>query len=442
MTEWDDRFADAAIWNHLDRLEGKLSDAADLAKEAGDEKGLTAVERLQAVRSYVETALNNVDPFLTSRPTLNKLADVARNAEQHLDSYLESGDASHLAPSGSEKNAAFYGDRMLVFVRQLPGLDPVHEVEEIQETVSSFRYSAAQFMRRVKEDAKEALSETEQVIEEANTKLQKYDDELTARLTTVKEEAEETQKTIQTRTEERLQSLEQQIDSQKQRISDALERFTTDFDSSQTERTNTFNKQLDEWEKEYKTSLKKHVSQAEKYLSDMEDDRNEVEKLMGVIGASGRAKGFEKQANYERWSSYGWRFLTVIAMGVLVAAAWWLAQEAVTPTSGLDWPSIVAKFTLLGAIGVFATYSGRQGRKHRQRAKINRQLQLELTSINPYLAGFPEEKQQEIKERMVDRWFGNLPSFSDADDKNQSLVSMQEIKRLIMDAVKRGATDT
>lgn len=165
----------------------------------------------------------------------------------------------------------------------------------------------------------------------------------------------------------------------------------------------------------------------------MEEDRDKVEELMGVIGASGRARGFEEQADYERRASYVWRALSVLALVGLVVAAWWLAQETVGDAA-VDWYAFGGKFTLLGAIGVLAGYAINQGRGHLRRAESNRKLQLELTSIRPFLAGFPEDEEREILREFAPRWFGNVPTESPADDD----TIVEELRRMAEDGITRG----
>lgn len=441
MSSWDDRLESAAIWSHLGRLETKLSKAREQVQEDGNGDALTAVERLDAVREYVERALSETDAFLVSQQTLANLASGAQNAEQHVDQFLDSGDPSHITIDGGDKNAAYYGDRLMIFVHQLPRSTSVEHVQGLRDSVTRFRHSAGQLMHYLEKDAEEARELVKQAISEAQDEVETFKQSATASINEVKTEAEQSQQAIQSQAEERLANLKKDIEHQDQRISDALERFNTQFTSSQEDRSSTFGELIENQRQQLQATTKEFRRKGKSFVSAMEEDREEVETLMGIIGASGRARGFERQADYERWASYGWRALAVFAMAGIVWAAWWLAMEAIG-ASNYDWSQIAAKLTLLGAIGVLAGYAVRQGREHLQRAQINRQLQLELTSINPYLAGFPDEKQQEIKERMVDRWFGNLPSFSASDDDLAPRNSwLQEMQQMVTDAVKRGLSD-
>lgn len=440
MTQWDDRVEDASVWDHLEELAAQLDKAFEKTREQEDERTYEAIQRIEAVRMYVTDRLSNADAFLVSNRTLDQLAAAAKDTAQAVSRFVATGDRPHLLPEGGEQSASYHADKLIVRARHLPGLESESDVEGLRDRIGEFKYSSGQYLRHLREEAEHAREQIREFVSQAETELEQYKDDAREHAEKVESEASQRQEEIASAARERLSDLKQEIEHQEQRIQDALDRFKADFDSNQSERKDTFDAKVAEWQDDVDEVVEGYKAEAEQYLEDMEEDRDEVERLMGVIGASGRARGFEKQADYERWASYGWRGLAVLAMGGIVWAAWWLATDAFV-SEQFNWPQIVAKMTLLGAFGALAAYAGRQGKKHFERAEVNRQLQLELTSINPYLAGFPEEKKREIKEDMVDRWFGNLPSFESGEGPGRPRDSfLQDMRQMIVDAVQRGMT--
>ena len=48
--------------------------------------------------------------------------------------------------------------------------------------------------------------------------------------------------------------------------------------------------------------------------------------------------------------------------------------------------------------------------KNREQATLNRKIELQLASLDTYLVSLDEAKQEEIKAKLADRFFGELPA--------------------------------
>lgn len=432
MSQWDSRVDDAAVWADLERLEESLDEAMEEAEEQDHEEVVISIERLRAVCRHVEQQLSSADAFLVGQRTLNNLSSNTKGAKEAVDQYVSSGDRSKLLPSG-DQNGAHHGDMMLVYAEQIPGMAPDEAVEELRDTVRSVRYSAGQYMRRLEEDAEEIRESIEEVRSLAEERIRELQEALNGEMNRIEQEVEKAHDEISQNATQWLSKLEERIESQKQRISDALTRFENTFESDESERRETFSDKLDAWKQEFEKAYSDYKDRAESLVKAMEEDRAKVENLMGVVGASARASGYKKQADYQRYASYFWRGLALLALGALVWSAWWLVDETVSAET-VNWYAFAGKFTLLGAIGVFAGYAVRQGRGHLEQAQKFRQLQLELVSIKPYLAEFPDDQERAILTRFAPRWFGNLPTGSSEDDEK----FMEEFLQMAEDWLRRG----
>jgi hypothetical protein len=78
-----------------------------------------------------------------------------------------------------------------------------------------------------------------------------------------------------------------------------------------------------------------------------------------------------------------------------------------------------------------ATYAARESSKHRKLENFNRKLELELSSIEAFIELLPEEKKQNIKEKLAEKYFGStLDAFDDTDLKSDKEYSLQSIERI------------
>ena len=63
----------------------------------------------------------------------------------------------------------------------------------------------------------------------------------------------------------------------------------------------------------------------------------------------------------------------------------------------------------------FAAYAGHESSKHREQSRVYRQVELQLASLDAYLVTLPEQKQDEIREHLADRFFGDLRGLPELD---------------------------
>ncbi len=435
MTSWDDRFEGHEVWGELDALRETLDDAAHAAHEAKDAEAVEALERLKAVAQYVKGSLDQADPFLVSGQTLDQIQGTASNATQSVQQYVETGELSHISPAPATKNAAFYGDRMLRFAAEVPGPGPREEIGSLQRDATSFRQSVGQLIHNLQSEVEAVNSQAASSLEELQEEVEELEGTISSRIKAVENATREKQDTLTSEISDELQQLEKDVNHQQQRISDALDRFENSFETSEEERREDFNQLKSELNNDTDKLIKEIRNRGEEFIDEMEQSRDKVNNMMNLIAASGRARGFEKQADYERYAGYGWRGIAVLAMCGLIWASYWLVTEDVFARQ-FEWQGFLGKLTLLGTIGVLAAYAVRQGREHLRRERINRQLQLELTSIDPYLAELPSETRHEIMERMVDRWYGNLPvdgALADEADSESRESLADDLRQLLED---------
>ena len=78
--------------------------------------------------------------------------------------------------------------------------------------------------------------------------------------------------------------------------------------------------------------------------------------------------------------------------------------------------ALVTKMFSSLTLGVLAAYAGREAGTHRRREQFARKVQLELASIDAYLASLPKTEQDAIKAALADRLFGQPLPGSDGGE--------------------------
>ncbi len=80
-----------------------------------------------------------------------------------------------------------------------------------------------------------------------------------------------------------------------------------------------------------------------------------------------------------------------------------------------DWKMALVRILSALVLTYPATYAAQESAKHRKLENENRKAELELASINPFIEILDDEKKQLIKEKLVDKYFGNNNGHADND---------------------------
>lgn len=124
--------------------------------------------------------------------------------------------------------------------------------------------------------------------------------------------------------------------------------------------------------------------------------------------------------------------LGLIAFAILVFAA--------TQGATINLPGVFARAFVALTFGILAAYSARQGDRYSDIEVTNRRFQLELSSIDPYLANLPSDTQHKLKVELGQRLFGNAPLVQPNSQKQISGTGKDTLElalQIIMEAVKK-----
>lgn len=177
------------------------------------------------------------------------------------------------------------------------------------------------------------------------------------------------------------------LESNKQQLSDMrdlIEKKTEDISNNQS----LFDKSVDQ------------------IYTEIEEKREDVRKLHGLVITEGIAGGFKENADAEKKIADVWRR---ISMGIyMVIPAWigWTTYGVDLPDAIFDWPvySQLGPFSI--AAFIVAKFASNQSNLHRTNAGRMRQFYLETEAFNPFIDSLPEPRQHILTEEFTRHIFG------------------------------------
>ena len=159
---------------------------------------------------------------------------------------------------------------------------------------------------------------------------------------------------------------------------------------------------------------------------------------MHVIGNTGMVGGYQHVANSERKSAVIWKCVTVVSMIGLVVFG--VLAFVGTEAADFSWSKLGGRVFAAATIGILAAFAARQSAWHDDRERYNRRMELELASIDPYLANLPKDIQDKVKEVLAERFFGQKEPAKGAKRSETSGTSL-DLARLasaLAEAQKKG----
>jgi hypothetical protein len=318
---------------------------------------------------------------------MNSLNSIVSSTQQ----FVASPDPVYLAQAND------YADGLLSQVVTLAPRLGADEAQDYQAAITSFRRSAGQHLRNLENDVAEAkrrVGELETALAEQQAKIDGQDARLDSVVTDYQAQFSEAQSQRQTEfstaLEEARDRLRAAVDGAEQRANASLSATTS---------------QLDERYEQIATS-------SEEKMRELDELLEKAVKTVGVIGGTGMAGGYKLAANSEKKAADFWRWVTIAALlGAIAASVFAVAHGIV---HGFKVDTFFAKWAIVVPFAALAGYAARESSRHRDQTRINRQIELQLASLDSYLVTLPEDEQHRVRVKLADRFFGELyPTLGD-----------------------------
>lgn len=201
--------------------------------------------------------------------------------------------------------------------------------------------------------------------------------------------------------------------------------ITTDRNTFQSEIT----KDREIFRKEFDDRILLINNDTSGLVSDINTKLDEAKKLVNVIGNVGITGNYQLIASYHKSSANTWRYIAIFFMTVLSALLIYTIWDI--KGANYDWTKSLIRVIAAAALSYPATYAARESSKHRKWETLNRRLELELASIGPFIEILPEDKKQEIKAKLVEKYFGNNNAETEKEDKIDDELSIGGFEKIL-----------
>lgn len=383
-----ENFDNHTIFDRLNSLKEILEN--DEVKEKID---LEKLSYFQTVFSYINQRVKLTIPDLVQQTELDSLSTELDAGISQLNSFSGNSNAVHLTNATNNFIAA------------------INRIKNFPIPVAKADFN---FSRKI--------AEFEKIAKSKYKSLEKEKDELQTEISNFK--------TDLTTKETEIQRLLKLIEGKETEIQNLNSTFQTDFNNIKSEHNQNFEND----KKTYRTEIDKSKEQFRKEIDDLkniidkdtstlvtklETKHSEAKKLVNLIGNVGVTGNYQNIANSHKESANFWRVTAIVFMSIFSILLVWTIIDL--SSEGFNWTKSLIRLIAAAALSYPATYAARESSKHRKLETINRNAELELASINPFIEGLADDKKQIIKEKLVEKYFGNNRNNDFLDTKEEGL---------------------
>ncbi len=408
-----------------------LGPAIDLAFEVKEmaPEAAAGLERLRAILAFSGKRLAAAEPLITAPGPLDEIAAGLSAAREELERFASNQNVGHI--NSANANA----DRVLTPINQIPGAYSPEELGALVSTATDYRSFVDQNLSQIRKTF-DGFSPT---LETLRTKLAELGASIQNEQQKLAQTATEYQGQFSAAQEKRNQEYTDALRTAQQDLTKLVTEYQAQFSSGQDTRSkefteaqgvrqaqhneiiNDYSKRLSDQDSEFAIQRNEMVRtfeqqlealnsnydvRAKEILGHVQEQKEHVEKLVGVIGNLGVTSGYLRTANRAQKAMWFWQALTVSAMVALSILAYHTLPLLEDSKGHFNWGGFAGRVLLLVSLGIIAAYSGSQADKLFVDEKRNRKLALELEAIGPYLAPLPTDEQHKFRIQIGDRSFG------------------------------------
>lgn len=448
MSEWLDRFENHQIHSQLQQINDLLVQVGQHAEKQAD--SLEDYNRLFQIIAFITSSISNTDPLLVANATLTNFSTHLSTVLQELTNYITNQNRGHLV------NANNQADNLLIHASRLSPVAQVSDIDGLRDSVGNFRKSAGQYIRyledeynKLKNQLNELTVKGADVANEINvqkgrldTAISQFQQQFSDAAEKRREQFSEAEKKRNEEYSEALESIEQKFDElanqNNEKFSSFLTKVEEDANLKVTELTSRIN-EIDsraetiseKLKEDAKTQIDTLEGAAEAILEELYEKKEEASTLVQIIGNIGVTGNFQKIANQEKKTADWLRKVALFLMTGMVLVIG--LTIFIAAHDGFDWKLSLFRLGAALVLAIPATYAASESSKHRNAEYRNRQAELELASIDPFLEKMPDETKNELKAKLTEKFFGSRHAEEMASKENVTSSSLFDLIKLTIE---------
>jgi hypothetical protein len=282
-------------------------------------------------------------------------------------------------------------------------LDEVLAVAASFDKISSGKLSdaAAVILTEMKGHSEASLKELRAALEDTHEKLTAAE----KRAGEVQEEIDRKSLSFNSELQRFSQRYEEEAEQRRAAIKETLEAVEHDFEEAGKVQRTEADKLLTTTNEKLESLFNATETKSKEFLSAMDSDRGESNRILGLTAEAGLIGGFQREANIKRQEARAWRVVALFVFVGMGAIAWNVLAPVATGNAILNWEALISRTLLFAILGLTAAYAANEGSRASHIEEKNRRLELQLASVGPFIRDLDEPERNLIKKEFIQRLY-------------------------------------
>ncbi|MEW6313325.1 MAG: hypothetical protein AB1513_04665 [Pseudomonadota bacterium] len=378
---------------------------------------LTNLARLQKALRILDARMTSLDPELFHPTTWVNMAAWLTNLVTYTRDFGQTANVTQL------QNANSTVDEMLNVLKPVDIGSPMESLKALTDATSAFQQRLVDELETLR--AKVGQSETQ--LKALSTGVAVAGADVDALRNTIEQQKSRLDQAIA----EFQRQYSQAESTRASEFASASQRFATEFAEQKKEFATAANAESEKRSSDWAGFVAKTQKSSDEFFQFFKKRQDEVNAIFGAIGSASLSGHFARTADQDAEAANLLRWIALGLMAAMIVVGGISFYQSFEHPD-VDWKIFMFRFATVFVIAIPAIYAAQESSKHRRREQQNRKLQVELASIDAYLVQLPEAKQQEIKEKLTEKFFGQ-PDPSEKDEP----VTRHQLFDLLSDVLKR-----
>ncbi|WP_440881132.1 hypothetical protein [Tenacibaculum sp. C7A-26P2] len=164
------------------------------------------------------------------------------------------------------------------------------------------------------------------------------------------------------------------------------------------------------------------------YVKDIQGEYEKAKQIVGLLANDSVTGNYKNEADRHRKIANNFRCLAIIIMSL----SSFIVAYIILTSNNIDWTKSLIRLLGVAILSYPVSYSIRESNKHRKLEVFNRNAELELTALDPFIESLNETEKLSIKKTLAEKYFGNGSNFLfDSCNKNKEGVSLNMLEKMV-----------
>lgn len=403
LIEFVERIRRHEVFSDLENCQRSISNAREATTSTVD---FEAIDRIKAIVDFASSALDQSDPMYLTPAILENIRVNIKGVHGELTAFV--GDKS----SGHIQEANNRCDQTIPALLGLPVPFRQMGLERYASSINELHLRSQGYLQQFSERA-QALSISLESLQQLQRNVESEIGQQKARLDTAIAQFQEQFSRSQAERQSEFAATEQSRTIDYQAI---LNRSEAVFAAELATQRESYAGWQTETNQSSASLMNQVRADAAGLLAQIAEHKKEAENIVGLISAHGMVHGYQAEANKSSISAANWSKIAVVSIVGWILCI--LGLFALTYSEPLSWAIVGRQFLISMPFVLLASFAAYQVYIHQGGSSRLRRRELEMASLDPFLATLTDDERNEIKKRMVDRFFGQPDDANDRPPPN------------------------